>query len=189
MRENKAGKVEYRVDKSGIIHAVIGKRSFDAQKIVDNAAALIDAILRAKPSSAKGIYMKKITISTTMGPGCASIRRACPRQRHRRRALLSRAQKEEQVAELKEKFSRATCVYVVDYRGLDVESVNKLRRRVRKEGDGNYEYRVLKNRVLRRAAEGSDFAHIVEELPRPDRDRDLVRRSRRPREDPRLREG
>jgi large subunit ribosomal protein L1 len=69
VRENKAGKVEYKVDKAGIIHAVVGKKSFDAQKIVDNAAALIDAIVRAKPASAKGIYVKKITISTTMGPG------------------------------------------------------------------------------------------------------------------------
>ena len=69
VRENKAGKVEYKVDKAGIIHAVVGKKSFDAQKIVDNAAALIDAIMRAKPASAKGIYLKKITISTTMGPG------------------------------------------------------------------------------------------------------------------------
>jgi large subunit ribosomal protein L1 len=69
VRENKAGKVEYKVDKSGIIHAVVGKKSFDAQKIVDNAAALIDAIVRAKPASSKGIYLKKITISTTMGPG------------------------------------------------------------------------------------------------------------------------
>ena len=69
VREQKAGKVEYRVDKAGIIHAVIGKRSFDAQKLVDNAAALLGAVLRAKPASAKGIYMKKISISTTMGPG------------------------------------------------------------------------------------------------------------------------
>jgi large subunit ribosomal protein L1 len=69
VREQKAGKVEYRVDKAGIIHAVIGKRSFDAQKLVDNAAALLGAVLRARPASAKGIYMKKISISTTMGPG------------------------------------------------------------------------------------------------------------------------
>ena len=67
--ENKAGKVEYRVDKTGIVHAVIGKRSFDAQKIVENAAALIDAVLKAKPPAAKGIYMKRVSISTTMGPG------------------------------------------------------------------------------------------------------------------------
>jgi len=81
--------------------------------------------------------------------------------------LLSRAQKEAQVAELKDKFSRATCLYLVDYRGLDVESVNKLRRRVRKEGDGKHEYRVLKNSVLRRATEGSDYAQIVEKFVGP----------------------
>ena len=67
--ENKAGKVEYRVDKTGIVHAVVGKRSFSAEKIVDNATALIEAVLKAKPPAAKGIYMKKISISTTMGPG------------------------------------------------------------------------------------------------------------------------
>ena len=71
------------------------------------------------------------------------------------------------MAELKEKFSRATCLYLVDYRGLDVESVNKLRRRVRKEGNGNYEYRVLKNAVLRRAAEGSDYARVAEQFVGP----------------------
>ncbi len=71
------------------------------------------------------------------------------------------------MAELKEKFSRATCLYLVDYRGLDVESVNKLRRRVRKEGNGDYEYRVLKNSVLRRATEGSDYAAIAEHFVGP----------------------
>ena len=71
------------------------------------------------------------------------------------------------MAELKDKFSRATCLYLVDYRGLDVESVNKLRRRVRKEGDGKHEYRVLKNSVLRRATEGSDYAQIAEKFVGP----------------------
>ena len=69
VRDNKAGKIEYRVDKAGIIHAVIGKRSFEAQKLIDNAAALIDAVVRAKPAASKGIYMKKISISSTIGPG------------------------------------------------------------------------------------------------------------------------
>ena len=81
--------------------------------------------------------------------------------------MLSRAQKEAQVAELKDKFSRATCLYLVDYRGLTVESVNKLRRRVRKEGNGDYEYRVLKNAVLRRAVEGSDYAQVTEKFVGP----------------------
>ena len=67
--ENKSGKVEYKVDKSGIIHASVAKASFDAKKIRENAQALIEAVLRAKPASAKGVYMKKISLSTTMGPG------------------------------------------------------------------------------------------------------------------------
>ena len=69
VRENKAGKVEYRVDKAGIIHAAIGRRSFEPTQLVANASALINAVLKAKPPAAKGIYLKKIAISTTMGPG------------------------------------------------------------------------------------------------------------------------
>jgi large subunit ribosomal protein L1 len=67
--ENKAGKVEYRVDKNGIVHCSIGKASFSAEHLLANANALIDAIVRAKPASAKGTYLKKISLSTTMGPG------------------------------------------------------------------------------------------------------------------------
>jgi large subunit ribosomal protein L1 len=67
--EQKSGKVEYRVDKSGIIHCAIGRRSFDAEKLLENASALIDVVLKAKPAVTKGTYMKKIAISTTMGPG------------------------------------------------------------------------------------------------------------------------
>jgi large subunit ribosomal protein L10 len=81
--------------------------------------------------------------------------------------VLTRTQKEEQVAELKEMFSRATSVYVADYRGIDVESVNVLRRRVREAGGGDYQYRVTKNAVLRRAAEGLDVAGIVEHFQGP----------------------
>ena len=69
VRENKAGKVEYRVDKAGIIHAAIGRRSFEPGQLVDNASALINAVLKARPPAAKGIYLQKIAISTTMGPG------------------------------------------------------------------------------------------------------------------------
>ena len=67
--ENKAGKVEYRVDKNGIVHCSIGKRSFDVEKLTANANALIDAVMKAKPAAAKGTYLKKISLSTTMGPG------------------------------------------------------------------------------------------------------------------------
>ena len=81
--------------------------------------------------------------------------------------MLTRAQKEEQVVELKEKFGRATCVYVADYRGVDVKSVSELRGRIRKEGGGDYEYRVSKNSVLRRAAVDSDVAHLVDRFEGP----------------------
>jgi large subunit ribosomal protein L1 len=67
--EAKAGKVEYRVEKAGIVHARIGKASFKEDALVTNAEALIQALIRAKPSTAKGIYLRSITMSSTMGPG------------------------------------------------------------------------------------------------------------------------
>jgi large subunit ribosomal protein L1 len=69
VREVKAGKVDYRVDKAGVIHAPIGKVSFGEEKLVENAHVLLNAIVRAKPSSAKGNYIKSMTVSSTMGPG------------------------------------------------------------------------------------------------------------------------
>ncbi|MFM8393489.1 MAG: 50S ribosomal protein L1, partial [Acidobacteriota bacterium] len=69
VRETKAGKVEYRVDKTGVIHVPVGKVSFAAEKIVDNARSLIDAVIKAKPATAKGKYVKKVNVATTMGPG------------------------------------------------------------------------------------------------------------------------
>ena len=69
VREIKSGKVEFRVDKGGIVHAPIGKASFGQEKLVENANALLSALLRAKPAAAKGNYVRSITISTTMGPG------------------------------------------------------------------------------------------------------------------------
>lgn len=69
VRETKAGKVEFRVDKTGVIHAPVGKVSFDQERLTENAKALIDAVMRAKPSAAKGKYVKNATLSSTMGPG------------------------------------------------------------------------------------------------------------------------
>jgi len=69
--EIKAGKVEFRVDKTGIIHAPVGKMSFATQSLIENAQALVDSVMKAKPSAAKGKYLKSITLSSTMGPGVA----------------------------------------------------------------------------------------------------------------------
>jgi large subunit ribosomal protein L1 len=69
VRETKAGKVEYRVDKTGVIHVGIGKVSFESVALRENAQVLIDAVVRAKPSTAKGKYVKKVNLAPTMGPG------------------------------------------------------------------------------------------------------------------------
>ena len=69
VEESKAGKIEFRVDKNGIIHNSIGKLSFNKDKIIENVRVFVDAIIRARPQGAKGTYMKKVTISPTMGPG------------------------------------------------------------------------------------------------------------------------
>jgi large subunit ribosomal protein L1 len=67
----KAGEVQYRAEKAGVVHAGIGKASFDEGKILENAAAFIDAVRKARPSGAKGTYIRKITLSSTMGAGVA----------------------------------------------------------------------------------------------------------------------
>ncbi len=69
VKELKGGKIEYRVDKAGIVHLPIGKVSFGKEKLMENLRALTETIIKAKPSSAKGTYLKSISLSTTMGPG------------------------------------------------------------------------------------------------------------------------
>ncbi len=69
VQETKAGKVEYRVDKTGVIHSPVGKVSFDAGLLVENARTLLDAVVKAKPSTAKGKYVKKVNLAATMSPG------------------------------------------------------------------------------------------------------------------------
>ncbi len=69
VRNAKAGQVQFRVDKAGIVHATIGRRSFDADKLTGNLAALLDALNKAKPATSKGIYLRKVAVSSTMGVG------------------------------------------------------------------------------------------------------------------------
>lgn len=69
LEEIRAGKVEFRVDKSGVVHAPVGKRSFDVEKLVKNARSLLETIVRLKPAAVKGTYIKSVSVSTTMGPG------------------------------------------------------------------------------------------------------------------------
>ncbi len=69
VRDIKAGKVEYRLDKTGIVHTIVGKAQFEDKQLAENIATLLDAIVRAKPSAAKGTYLRSITLTSTMGPG------------------------------------------------------------------------------------------------------------------------
>jgi len=69
IRDIKAGKVEYRLDKTGIVHTIVGKASFGEAQLAENVATLLDAIIRAKPSASKGTYLRSVTLTSTMGPG------------------------------------------------------------------------------------------------------------------------
>jgi large subunit ribosomal protein L1 len=71
VKEIKAGKVEYKAEKAGIVHVPIGKVSFDADKLLENARTVINSIIKAKPATSKGKYLRKIAVSSTMGPGIA----------------------------------------------------------------------------------------------------------------------
>jgi large subunit ribosomal protein L1 len=69
IRDIKTGKVEFRPDKAGIVHTIVGKANFEERQLADNVNTLLDAIVRAKPASSKGTYLKSITLTSTMGPG------------------------------------------------------------------------------------------------------------------------
>jgi len=69
IRETKAGKVEFRVEKAGIVHVPVGKATFDAKKLTDNVNAILETVIKAKPAAAKGVYLRGVSLSTTMGPG------------------------------------------------------------------------------------------------------------------------
>ena len=108
VREIKAGKVEFRVDKTGIVHAPIGKASFETDRLLANAHALVDSVVKAKPSAAKGKYLKSITVSSTMGPGRpdrhdrGETRQALSRFRTRARGFTMAVSRAEKTTELEE---------------------------------------------------------------------------------------
>src|SRR5207237_1114544 len=137
VEEAKAGKVEYRTDRHAIVHLVIGRRDFDEQRLLENYAAVIEELIRAKPSAAKGRYLRTITLSTTMSPG---------------------------VDESAQQRQGADAIIAVDYRGISVPRAAELRARLR-EADASF--RVVKNRLTLRAAEKAGTEQIQELLDGP----------------------
>jgi large subunit ribosomal protein L1 len=153
VKEAKAGKVEYRVEKAGIVHARIGKISFDEKAISENAVALIQALIRQKPSTAKGIYLRSITVSSTMGPGIKVDPLTVTATAEE--LAMKQAEKTAQIADLKGKFDKMTSVVFVSFQGMNVASVTKLRDEFRKSG---VEYKVAKNTLVKHALKGTPAA-------------------------------
>ncbi len=153
IREIKAGKVEFRVDKTGIIHAPVGKTSFASESLIENAHALVDSVVKAKPSAAKGKYLKSVTVSSTMGPGVGIDTGHID---ERQKALggsmaVTRSEKEQELQELTSTFKGVDTAILVDYKGLDVPGATELRRQLR---SAKAQYRVVKNTLAKRATKG-----------------------------------
>ncbi len=146
VKETKAGKIEFRVDKGGNVHVPLGKVSFDVDALTTNFTAFMDQIIRSKPSAAKGVYVRNVSVSSTMGPGVA-----VDTTPYRSRAM-KRTDKEQLVVELKEKIGGAQALYYTDFTGLNVKRMTELRRRLRK---ANVEYVVIKNTLALRAVNES----------------------------------
>ena len=159
MKEIKAGKVEFRVDKTGIVHAPVGKTSFAPQNLIDNASALLDSIVKAKPSAAKGKYLRSITRVVHDGPGRPHRRK--PRSTSAAQALggsrtvmaVTRADKEAELQLLEGVFQGADAAILIDYKGINVPQVTELRRELRK---ASASYKVVKNTLAKRALKGTD---------------------------------
>ena len=150
VEESKAGKVEYRTDRTAIVHLNIGKTSFDERRLLENYAAVIDELIRAKPSAAKGRYLRSITLASTMGPGvkvdpspyprhprggarpprpspttseATGDRRRAPHRAAREarpRRPVNREQKAAAIAEIADEIKESEAVFAVDYRGISV---------------------------------------------------------------------
>ena len=153
VRELKAGRVEFRVEKAGIVQARIGKASFGGEKLRDNARTMIETLLRLKPQSAKGTYMRSVTVSTTMGPASRSTTcRWWPSSRPSEESAMERAVKEENIAALKGDLAKATSLVLADFRGINVKNDTALRREFRLNG---CKYQVVKNTLLGMAVKGT----------------------------------
>src|SRR5205085_1086947 len=151
VREAKAGKLEYRTDRGANVHLSIGKKSFDERALVENYAAVIDEIIRAKPSAAKGRYIRQVTITSTMGPGI----HVDP---------VKKEDKEQVVKELTERLKTSDTLLVADYRGLTMPQIDALRSRLIESGA---RFTVVKNTLTRRAAEAAGADALLTLLEGP----------------------
>src|SRR5918911_1490259 len=175
VEESKAGKVEYRTDRTAIVHLTIGKSSFDERALLENYAAVIDELIRAKPSAAKGRYLRSITLASTMGPGIkvdpsrvrdileeAAPSPAPPEVPDRR--PMNREQKAAAIAEIVDQIRESQAVFAVDFRGISVPQAADVRTRLR---DADATFRIVKNTLTERAADEAGAAGLKPLLEGP----------------------
>jgi large subunit ribosomal protein L1 len=165
LREIKAGKVEFRVDKTGIIHAPVGKISFEAGKLVENAASLISAVIKAKPAVAKGKYVKSATHLLHDGPGRGDRHRAVQREGGGLSptgvSMKKKEDKKKDIESLRQDLERCKNLFVTGYEKLRVGQDFELRKVVRGVGG---KYRVVKNNLAERASEGTPAEQVLKNL-------------------------
>src|SRR5512141_2545335 len=152
VKELKAGKIEFRVDKTAIIHVPVGKVSFPEAQLVENTEALLTAVQKAKPAAAKGKYMKSVVMSSSMGPGI-------PLDPATAEKTTTRASKTEELALLAATVGKAPHAFLIDYKGLSVPAVTDLRRQIRGANSG---YVVVQNTLALRALEGKPLGSLKE---------------------------
>src|SRR5579885_230657 len=162
VKEIKAGKVEFRVDKTGIIHAPVGKISFPADKLVENAASLITAVIKAKPAAAKGKYVKSATLCSTMSPASRWTFRRTPRRPPYSSVwgahMKKKEDKQKDLESLRRDLEQSKNVFVTGYEELRVSQDLELRKVVRGAGG---KYRVVKNNLAEKASEGTPAEPIL----------------------------
>ena len=151
VKDVKAGKIDFKVDKTGIVHAAIGKASFEADKIADNANELVQTLIKLKPTASKGTYIKSIFMSSTMSPSVEVDVKSVSKQL--KTYIMTREEKSQVIQDLTSTLADTDTIYLADISGLDALSTSNLRRACFK---ANVKLAVVKNTLLSKAMEASD---------------------------------
>ena len=149
IQELKGGKIEFKLDRNGVINNAVGKLSFEAEKIVQNIAAFLEAVQKAKPATAKGHYMKSLALSSTMGPG---LKIDLSNLRDSTRSIAMRAEKQFLMDEVKRQIEKHPSFVIMKYAGLKANAISDFRREIAELG-GDVE--MVRKRILIKAAQAA----------------------------------
>ena len=171
--EVKAGRVEFKLDKNGNVAVPVGKFSFAENQLIENGTAVIEAVVRSRPATAKGRFVEGMTLSATMSPGLHVD--PSPYLDRLTGAIRMRPEKATIVSDLSEKLNRSPFLLVTDYQRMKVDQFGELRNRLAPAGA---EVRVVKNSFLKRAMADSGMPDVADQVDRADCDRDGRERCR-----------